>query len=70
MWLKGGSSGNFQDVKEVLVDCDGDALIYRVSQKGGACHNGYRSCFYRKVDGSELKVVGEKVFDPKKVYKK
>jgi phosphoribosyl-AMP cyclohydrolase len=68
LWLKGESSGNIQDVREILVDCDGDALIYRVRQKGGACHKGYRSCFYRKAEGSELKTVGEKVFDPDKAY--
>ena len=70
LWLKGESSGNTQKVDEVLVDCDGDAVIYRVEQKGGACHEGYRSCFFRKADGDSLKVVCERMFNPDEVYKK
>ena len=69
LWLKGESSGNFQMVDEVLVDCDADALIYKVDQKGGACHKGYRTCFYRKIQKGELTIIGEKIFDPKEVYK-
>jgi len=65
LWQKGGSSGHVQHVEEVRVDCDGDALLYRVRQEGGACHTGFRSCFYRDVDGEE---VGERVFDPEEVY--
>ena len=68
IWLKGESSGHVQKVSEILVDCDGDAIVYKITQEGGACHTGYRSCFYRKVSGDSLKVVGEKVFDPTKVY--
>ena len=70
LWLKGESSGNTQRVHEVLVDCDGDALIYRVEQKGGACHKGYRTCFYRRVSDDALEVVGEQVFNPEEAYKK
>ena len=70
LWLKGESSGNTQKVGEVLVDCDGDALIYKVEQKGGACHKGYRTCFYRKFDGGGLEVVGEQVFNPDEAYKR
>lgn len=65
LWQKGQSSGNIQRVDEIRVDCDGDALLYRVEQEGGACHTGYRSCFYRTIDGS---TVGEKLFDPDEVY--
>jgi len=65
LWQKGATSGNVQHVEEVRVDCDGDALLYRIRQEGGACHTGYESCFYRTVDGE---VVGERVFDPDDVY--
>jgi len=65
LWQKGGSSGHTQAVEEIRVDCDGDALLYLVDQTGGACHTGYRSCFYRTIDGE---AVGEQVFDPDDVY--
>ena len=65
LWLKGESSGHFQLVREIRVDCDEDAILLMIEQEGGACHTGYRSCFYRTIDG---KVVGEKVFDPEDVY--
>jgi phosphoribosyl-AMP cyclohydrolase len=69
-WFKGETSGNVQKVKEVRIDCDGDCLLVKVEQIGGsACHTGYRSCFYRKVEPSgSLKVTGKPLFDPKKVY--
>ncbi len=71
LWLKGESSGHVQLVKEILVDCDLDTVIYKVEQLGGAaCHTGYRSCFYRRVSGEELVLAaGDKVFDPGQVYK-
>jgi phosphoribosyl-AMP cyclohydrolase len=65
LWQKGGSSGHTQAVREVRVDCDADSLLYLVDQTGGACHTGYRSCFYRTLDGE---TVGEQVFDPDAVY--
>ena len=70
-WLKGESSGNVQKVKELRIDCDGDCLLVRVEQIGGAaCHTGHRSCFYRKaLPGGKLLVTGRPIFDPKKVYK-
>jgi phosphoribosyl-AMP cyclohydrolase len=70
LWLKGETSGHVQLVKEILVDCDQDTVIFKVDQLGGAaCHTGYRSCFYRKLSGDELVVVEpERVFDPKAVY--
>ena len=67
LWKKGEESGHFQRVKRILADCDEDCLIYEVEQTGAACHTGYRTCFYRTLDG---KIIGEKVFDPEKVYKK
>jgi len=70
-WLKGESSGHTQKVIEVRTDCDGDTLLIKVEQAGGACHTGYRSCFYklRTAEGGVAED-GEKVFDPKEVYGK
>ena len=69
LWLKGESSGHIQLVQEILVDCDLDTVVFKVEQLGGAaCHTGHRSCFYRKVQGEELEVQGDPVFDPAKVY--
>ena len=69
-WLKGESSGHVQEIKEVFIDCDMDTLVFKVDQKVAACHMGYRSCFYRKIEGEKLTVVGEKVFEEGDVYKK
>ena len=66
LWQKGESSGHFQLVKEIRIDCDQDAILLLIEQEGGACHTGYRSCFYRTIDGL---IVGEKVFSPEDVYK-
>jgi phosphoribosyl-AMP cyclohydrolase len=65
LWRKGQSSGHVQHIEEIRVDCDGDAVLYRVTQEGGACHTGYESCFHRSIDGDP---VGTKVFDPDDVY--
>ncbi|HEX4612376.1 MAG TPA: phosphoribosyl-AMP cyclohydrolase [Urbifossiella sp.] len=71
LWRKGEESGHVQEVKGVYVDCDADTVLLKVKQVGGAaCHEGYPSCFFRKLDGGELAVVGERVFDPKQVYRK
>jgi phosphoribosyl-AMP cyclohydrolase len=67
IWKKGEESGHVQRVKRILVDCDGDCLIYEVTQTGAACHTGYPTCFYRTLDGN---VISERVFDPEKVYPK
>jgi phosphoribosyl-AMP cyclohydrolase len=70
LWVKGESSGNFQEVKEIYVDCDADTILLKVIQQGGAaCHTGHRSCFYQRVEGDELKEVGERIFDPEEVYR-
>jgi phosphoribosyl-AMP cyclohydrolase len=71
LWVKGESSGNEQVVKEIRIDCDEDTVLLKVAQKGGAaCHLGYKSCFFRKVEGDTLVVTGEPLFDPDEVYKK
>jgi phosphoribosyl-AMP cyclohydrolase len=70
-WMKGESSGNVQEVLEVRVDCDADAVVLKVRQVGGAaCHTGHRSCFYRCVDGDRWVTIGEPLFDPAEVYGK
>lgn len=70
LWLKGESSGHTQEVREVRIDCDGDALLFKVKQNVAACHTGYRSCFYRvSIDGQWVEQ-GEKIFDPDQVYEK
>ncbi len=69
LWRKGEESGHTQRVKSVYIDCDGDVVILRVEQKGGAaCHTGKRSCFFRKLEGDRWIDVGEQVFDPEQVY--
>ncbi len=70
LWLKGESSGHVQLIREILVDCDSDTVIYKVEQLGGAaCHTGYRSCFFRRVEGETLvSVFAQKVFEPDQVY--
>src|SRR5262245_21019218 len=71
LWRKGEESGNVQEVREVRIDCDADTILLKVHQVGGAaCHEGYRSCFFRRVAGNGVEVVGERVFDPKQVYKR
>jgi phosphoribosyl-AMP cyclohydrolase len=71
LWHKGVTSGHVQKIKEVYVDCDKDTVLFKVEQIGGAaCHTGYESCFFKKIgpNGKET-IVGEKLFDPEKVYK-
>lgn len=71
LWRKGEESGNYQVVREILVDCDGDTVIFKVEQKGGAaCHTGHRSCFFRKVESGSLTEIAPALFDPSNVYKK
>lgn len=80
-WLKGESSGNIQTVKEIYIDCDADAIIMKVDQIGAACHEGYRSCFFRELNmdkdnydlfnlkEDEIKTITKRLFDPKEMYK-
>ena len=79
LWLKGESSGHFQEVKEILVDCDMDAIILKISQTGAACHEGYRSCFFRKLNTQnkiniedlkedDLEVILKRIINPEDVY--
>ena len=71
LWRKGEESGNAQELRGLYVDCDADTILVKVHQIGGAaCHEGYRSCFFRQVAGDELQVVAERVFDPREVYRK
>jgi phosphoribosyl-AMP cyclohydrolase len=71
LWRKGEESGNIQNIREIFVDCDGDTVLLKVEQVGGAaCHEGYPTCFFRQLTPSGLKLVAERVFDPSKVYKK
>lgn len=67
LWLKGETSGHFQEVRSICLDCDGDSLLLKVDQNVAACHTGYWSCFYRAWEGG-WREVGEKVFDEKSVY--
>ena len=79
-WLKGESSGNVQTVKEMYIDCDADAIIMKVEQIGAACHEGYRSCFFRQLDinkenididnltDEDVKIISERLFVPKEMY--
>ncbi len=73
LWVKGESSGQVQWVKELRTDCDQDVILLKVDigEKGAACHNGYKSCFYRKLEGEKLVYdSGERLFDPAEVYGK
>jgi len=71
LWIKGETSGNFQEVKEIYIDCDNDTILLKVNQIGGAaCHTGFRSCFFRKWEEDKLITIGKPLFNPKEVYKK
>ena len=69
-WMKGESSGNTQQVKDVAYDCDGDTLLIQVEQIGAACHEGYKSCFFRSVKEDSGVVTEERLVDPEELYGK
>lgn len=69
LWKKGEVSGNLQEVKEVRINCESNSLLIKVHQRGGAaCHTGYKSCFFRVLDGDEIHIQGQKIFDPEVKY--
>lgn len=69
LWRKGEESGNFQLVRAIYLDCDCDTILLKVEQIGGAaCHEGYKSCFFRKITPGGLETEGERVFDPAEIY--
>ena len=79
LWLKGESSSHFQEVKDILIDCDGDAVILKVKQNGVACHEGYYSCFWRKlnldnkidienIDEKDYEIILKRKINPDEVY--
>jgi len=69
LWVKGGTSGNIQIVKEIRIDCDNDAVLLIVEQIGGAaCHTGYRSCFFKRVEKGAVEVIGTPAIDPMEIY--
>jgi len=69
LWIKGETSGHYQVVKEIRIDCDADAVLLKVQQTGAACHTGYRSCFYRKITDGAFEIIGERLVNPEDVYK-
>lgn len=68
LWRKGEESGHVQNVRGIYVDCDADAVLLKVEQTGAACHEGYRSCFFRQVTPTGLQIVAARLVDPAKVY--
>lgn len=71
LWVKGKTSGNIQLVKEIRIDCDNDAVLFKIEQCGGAaCHTGHASCFFKLVENGAIRVDGKPLFDPEEVYKK
>ena len=71
LWRKGEESGHIQEVRGIFIDCDADSVLLKVEQIGGAaCHEGYKSCFFRELSDGELAVIAERVVDPNAVYSK
>jgi phosphoribosyl-AMP cyclohydrolase len=70
LWRKGEESGHIQQVQAIYLDCDADTVLLKVRQVGAACHEGYRSCFFRQVEGDQVRIVGSRLVDPEQVYRK
>lgn len=71
LWRKGETSGNWQIIKDIRIDCDSDSVLFIVDQVGGAaCHKGYMSCYHNKVEGNKTTLIGKPVFDPNEIYNK
>ncbi len=70
LWRKGETSGHVQKVREMYVDCDGDAVLLKVDQTGAACHEGFESCFFRRLDHGKWRVIAERLVDPATIYPK
>ncbi|MFX0028270.1 MAG: phosphoribosyl-AMP cyclohydrolase [Candidatus Hermodarchaeota archaeon] len=68
MWKKGETSGHFQEIEEVFTDCDNDTVLMFVKQIGGACHEGYYSCFYKRFRNGKLNKIKPRIFDPNEIY--
>ena len=69
LWRKGESSGQVQHLRELRLDCDGDAVLLRVDQRGPACHTGRRSCFYNVLQGDRVVVNEAPLVDPEALYR-
>jgi len=69
-WLKGETSGHIQHVKNISFDCDGDCVLIEVEQIGAACHEGYKSCFFRSIEGDNVNVTEPRLVEPEKIYGK
>jgi phosphoribosyl-AMP cyclohydrolase len=70
LWKKGESSGHFQEIQQIIIDCDKDSLLLKVKQIGASCHEGYDTCFYNEYINGRIKIIGKKIFNPEEVYKK
>ncbi|MBL8873410.1 MAG: phosphoribosyl-AMP cyclohydrolase [Planctomycetaceae bacterium] len=70
LWRKGEESGHRQRVVSIHVDCDGDTILVKVQQTGAACHEGYRSCFFRQLDQGTITITEPRLAHPDQIYKK
>jgi len=71
LWIKGGTSGRIQLVKEIRIDCDNDSVLLKIKQVGdAACHTGYKSCFHKQFENGSVKIIGKPLFNPEEVYQK